>query len=53
MISKSHPWLPLLAANVGGVALVAGAEQVAVVSIAVWVLDFGLRLARFEWGGRG
>lgn len=50
---KGHPWLPLLAANTGGVALVAGAEAVAVVALAVWVLDFAIRLARLEWKDRG
>lgn len=47
--TKARPWVPLVAANTAGVALVVGAEAVAVAAIAVWVLDFGIRLARFEW----
>lgn len=49
---KGHPWLPLVAANAGGFALVAGAGEVAAAAIGVWVLDFGLRLARLEWRDR-
>lgn len=47
--TKGHPWLPLLAANTGGVALVVGVEPLAVAAIAVWVVDFGIRLVRLEW----
>lgn len=50
--TKGHPWLPLLAANAGGVALVVGAGEVAVASLALWLLDFGWRLARLEWRDR-
>ncbi len=49
--TKGRPWLPLIAANIAGLALAAGWETVAVVAIALWVVDFASRLVRMEWRG--
>lgn len=47
-----RPWLPLITANLAGVGFIADASGVAVVLTAVWLLDFGYRLLRFEWRDR-
>lgn len=49
--TKGYPWLPLVVANLAGIALAAGWETVAVVAMAMWVADFAIRLARMEWRG--
>ena len=46
-----HPWLPLAAGNLAGVALVFGAGAAAVGSGLVWAADIGRRLAGLEWSG--
>jgi nitrite reductase (NO-forming) len=43
---EERSWLPLLALNAAGVALVAGLSAVAAIPAAVWAADFGVRLAR-------
>lgn len=48
---EERPWLPLLALNAAGVALAARVSNGAVILTAVWVADFGVRLARVAGGG--
>ena len=50
-LMEERPWLPLLALNAAGVALVAGLSAVSVILAAVWAADFGVRLARVAGGG--
>jgi nitrite reductase (NO-forming) len=50
--TNNRPWIPLTLANVAGVALVAGWSLGAAAAAALWVVDFGLRLARLEWRDR-
>lgn len=49
--TKGHPWLPLAVANLAGIALAAGWDTLAVAAVAVWVVDFTVRLVRMEWRG--
>jgi nitrite reductase (NO-forming) len=46
----ARPWLPLTAANVAGVLLLAGVPSLALGLIALWILDFAARLMRLERG---
>lgn len=50
-LMEERPWLPLLALNAAGVALAARVSNGAVILTAVWVADFGVRLARVAGGG--
>lgn len=43
-----RPWIPLVAANAAGLALLGGWPAAAFVAGAVWVADFGVRLARLR-----
>jgi len=40
-----RPWIPLAAANVGGILLVAGSAGAATLAASVWLADFARRLA--------
>ena len=50
--THAYPWLPLVLANLGGIALVLEVPVVGVVALAAWVLDFAGRLVRMEWPSR-
>ncbi len=45
-LMEERPWLPLLALNAAGVALTAGLSTAPAILTAVWVVDFGVRLAK-------
>lgn len=47
--TNGRPWIPLVLANMAGVALVLGWGPVAGVGIALWVVDFAWRLVHLEW----
>jgi nitrite reductase (NO-forming) len=49
--ATTRSWVALAAANLGGLALVAGLPKVAAGLVAVWVLDAGGRVARLSRGG--
>lgn len=52
--ATTRSWLGLAAANVGGLALVAGSTPVTVAAIAVWAIDTASRMLRVELtGGTG
>ncbi len=42
---ESAPWIPLILANLGGLALVAGLPEVSLVLLALWAIDLVRRLA--------
>ncbi|KAA3641053.1 MAG: hypothetical protein DWP92_01960 [Armatimonadetes bacterium] len=42
---QSAPWIPLVLANLGGVALVAGLSEASLVLLALWAIDVIRRLA--------
>ena len=48
----AHPWLPLAAANLGGMLVVGGWRLPAIVTLAVWIGDFARRLALVVAGSR-
>lgn len=45
-LMEQRPWLPLLTLNAAAAALAVGLSTAAVILAAVWVADFGFRLAR-------
>ena len=50
---EGRAWLPLLTLNAAGLCLGVGVDSVAVVLLSVWVVDFGIRLARVVAGVSG
>ena len=41
-----HPLIPLIAANLGGIALLAGLPVLATLAVSLWLVDFAWRLVR-------